>query len=71
VLVTIGTRSPAYTFFTCRATPAGITGGDAVPADEFKCLECVDDVEIEGHAAERDDKAVCPECDSQKIEALG
>lgn len=41
-----------------------------MPTYEYRCLECDEDFEISCHMAERDEKAVCPNCGSRKVEAV-
>lgn len=41
---------------------------DAMPVYEYVCKKCGTDFEITAHWDERKKKAVCPKCQSKKVE---
>jgi putative FmdB family regulatory protein len=38
-----------------------------MPTYEFKCVNCGHDFEVTAHIADRDKKAVCPQCGSRDV----
>jgi putative FmdB family regulatory protein len=41
-----------------------------VPTYEFKCDECGADFEVTAHIAQRDEKAVCPQCGGRAVHTV-